>query len=202
MCHSRMSELCQGLQQAEKKKMAYTLLISRSYLGVKIYWYMQCAENHEPPKKLPSECRVNVIGSGKFFCKFSLSPSFWSIEIMCLGDLVDSWLWPNGFTAVPEARAGARGMPHIKIPYSQRSQYGGRGVQYHLQWGLHWFCFVSFISLQRNTQIEDLMFWFGLVFFVANLSSDSIPTSLEKDPSAWLMPLSLYQLKAAVKHWN
>lgn len=83
----------------------------------------------EPPEKFnPSECRVNATGNGKFFRKFSLSPTFWSIEIMCPGVLVDSWFWPNGFTAVPEARTGAQGMPHIKIPWRQRSQYGGRGI--------------------------------------------------------------------------
>lgn len=90
---------------------------------------MSPAESYEPPKKFnPSECRVNAIGNGKFFCKFYLSTAFSSIEIMCLGDLVDPWFWPNGSTAVPEARTGTRGMPHIKIPYREGSQNGGRGI--------------------------------------------------------------------------
>lgn len=44
--------------------------------------------------------------------------------------------------------------------------------------------------------------WGLFPFFVTNLGSDPIPTSAEKDPSAWLMLLSLYRLKVAVKHWN
>lgn len=50
------------------------------------------------------------------------------VEITCLEDLVDSWFWTNGFTAVPEARTGAQGMPHIKIPYREGKKYGGRGI--------------------------------------------------------------------------
>lgn len=58
-----------------------------------------------------------------------------------------------------------------------------------------WFCIVSFISLQRNTSIEDFF-----LFFVTNLGSDPVLNSVEKDPSTWLVPFSLYQLKAAVKY--
>lgn len=70
MCHSKMSELCQGPQQAEKKDGLY--LISRSYLGVKIYQYaMSPEESYECPEKFnPNNYRVNAIRTGKFFHNF------------------------------------------------------------------------------------------------------------------------------------
>lgn len=40
---------------------------------------MSPAESYECPEKFNcSECRVNAIGNGKFFPKFSSSTAFWS----------------------------------------------------------------------------------------------------------------------------
>lgn len=64
-----------------------------------------------------------------------------------------------------------------------------------MRYNLNGFCFVGFIFFTKKHS-ED----FFPLFLVKTLGTDPIPTSAEKNPSAWLMPLSLYQLKAAVKH--
>lgn len=109
---------------------------------------------------------------------------------MCLGDLVESWFWTNGFTAVPEVRT--QGIPHIKSP-----QYGGRGIicSEVCTKNRIGFALSAFFLCKETLRLKT--FCFDLFCFVTNLSSDSIPVSDEKER---LMLLSLYQLKAAVKH--
>lgn len=79
-------------------------------------------------------------------CKFSLSNAFWSIEIMCLGDLVKSWFWTNGFTAVPEE--GLRAYPISRAP-SMGAEVSS-AVGFALKIALVLLCQLSFFAKKHS----------------------------------------------------
>lgn len=176
----------------ENKKMACT---SKNLSGDKniLVYAILPAESHKPTEKFnPCVSRVR--------CYRKWKGVFAKSHFLGYGNDVPQWLKFLILTKWFYSNAWSRhwGSEYAPCQAPLQRQKHIAGHRYHLQpsvdYDSNWFCFVGFISSWRNPPNEDFV-------LVTNLCSDPIPTSAE-NLNAWLVPLFLYQLKVAVKHWN